>query len=418
MEVLIFFAVIAVIAFTLAKFVGVKKTDTAPRAIAAPLHAEPMRANRRAPARQRIPPDTAIPIVGTGYYDVVDDLDTGPVTVQLVRDPANVYDRNAIYAHVEQERLGAIPKRLAARMAPILDQMGGTVTAYGEFDGVDVFLQPPFPVHSPKTPSLRGYQPWGRLSCTSEVDGENLHRPQIRALYRGAGVAITADGAELDEVPTLVLRSADGSDYLDVVCAGHVVGYLDDATANAYGSAVATLNSQGAALDVTARIWARSSGPLRSRVTLRLPVPDEVFPPMPLPTVPFVVFPALSMFQVTGEERYMDALGPLVATTSPVPAVATLHSTVIQRARSTVEAVQVQILGKVVGELSNVASGHVMPLVKACETAGKVPVVQATVTGNSLKAEVVVRVAKAGEVTQEWLHSHGLASTGVHGGVS
>ena len=396
---------LAVFAFWMAR-----RTSKAAQLAAVPVQAgvttsgAPVRSGQSA-----VPGDNWLPIVGTQHHSAIDFLEPGELSVRLKREPANEYDANAIGAHVGRRKLGYIPRRIAARMAPLIDEAGGAVTVTGHFDGENVNIQPPTIITPPPPSALRPITPWGRFGTVVEVEGEFMHRGGIRAVYAAAGIPITEDGVEMEDVPALIVPSPDGSTYLDVLCAGQVVGYLDDTTAGTFRSAVAGLSSRGEALEASARIWSREGNLLRSRVSLRLPSPDEILPPMPLPTMPFVVLPALTSFQVTGEERHMDVLGSLVAANSPLPAVATLHSATIQRARSSVEVAQVRILDQVVGELSSVASGHVLPLVKACENAGMVPVVQAVVSGNTLKAEVAIRVAKAGEVTQQWLHEQGLA---------
>ena len=242
---------------------------------------------------------------------------------------------------------------------------------------------------------------WGPLSELLEVDGERNHRTALRAALASIGVAPTNDGIEADDIPSLLVPRRGLPPV--VVCVGAVVGSLTAADATPYWSAFEHLASQGLALSVTARIWAREGSDLHARVSVRAPAPDEIWPPMPLPSGPFAVIPAKSKFEVTGEEEHLDAILRFLGGRSQVKAVATLHGVEIARVRSMTRLVEVRIAGEVIGMLSKAASESLLPLVDAMERAGVVPVARASISGNQLKADVTIRVTKTSELPAEWV---------------
>jgi len=230
-----------------------------------------------------------------------------------------------------------------------------------------------------------------------------MNRRGLASAYSTAGVPVTESGVELNDVPALVLESADGSGFVDVVVSGQVVGYLTENEAALYTPTIRRLRERGEALEVSARLWARRGERLHGRVTLLMPLADEVDPPSPLPGTPYVVLPAQSSMQVSGEEAHQDVLVPLLMGRASASVVATLHSAEIQRARSTAAVVQVRVGGALVGQLSPTSSANTIDLIRACEAVDRIPVVHGTVSGNSLRVDMSVRAAKTADVSDQWL---------------
>jgi hypothetical protein len=61
------------------------------------------------------------------HEDAVTDLHGEQLAVVLVRNPANRFDKNAIEVHVpalgtDMAMIGHVPRDIAARLAPLLDQ--------------------------------------------------------------------------------------------------------------------------------------------------------------------------------------------------------------------------------------------------------------------------------------------------------
>ena len=363
----------------------------------------PMRVTR---GTNRSPRDEMwLPIVGTSHHSAIDYAGDGPVEVRLKREPNNVHDPSAIGAWIGNRKLGYVPRRIAALYAPAIDSVGGTVRVPGYCHGGSIDVAPVGLPTAPSTENLRPITAWGWTSYACEVEGEFLNQTGIAAAFSAAGVPITEVGAELDSIPALLLGASDGSEFIDVVIDGQVVGFLPDNETATYRTVVQELRARDEALQVLARIWARRAERLRGRVTIQLPRADEIRPPSPLPSDPYVVLPAKSQIQVTGEEAYQDALVPILGGRPTASVVATLHSAQIQKARSVADVVEVRVAGSTAGYLSGVSSANTIDLVRACEAAGRVPVARGSLSGNSLKVELSVRIAKTSDVSDEWLRA-------------
>ncbi|MGC3993056.1 MAG: HIRAN domain-containing protein [Propionicimonas sp.] len=354
-------------------------------------------------AGQPEPDDTWLPVVGTSYHSAIDYTGDGPVEVRLKREPNNTHDANAIGAWIGNRKLGYIPHRIAVRYAPVIDAAGGTIRVPGYCRHGSIDVRPDGLTTAPLPADRRPVRAWGWTVYSCEVEGEFMNRGGLESAYSAAGVPVTESGVELNDVPALLLESADGSGFLDVLINGRVVGYLAEGEAALYAPIIRSLRSRGQALEVSARLWARRGERLRGRVTLLMPRADEVEPPSPLPNDPYVVLPATSSMQVSGEEAHQDVLAPLLTGRTSASVVATLHSAEIQRARSAVAVVEVRVGGAVVGQLSSTSSANTIDLIRACEAAGRIPVAHGTITGNSLKVEMSVRTAKTADVSDRWL---------------
>ena len=349
------------------------------------------------------PDDTWLPVVGTSHHSAIDYTDDGPVEVRLKREPNNTHDANAIGAWIGNRKLGYIPHRIAVRYAPVIDAAGGTIRVPGYCRRGSIDVRPDGLATAPPPADLRPVRAWGWTVYSCEVEGEFMNRGGIASAYSAAGVPVTESGVELNEIPALLLESTDGSGFVDVLVNGMVVGYLAESEATLYAPIIHSLRSRGEALEVPARLWARKGERLHGRVTLLMPRADEVEPPSRLPSDPYVVLPATSSMQVSGEEAHQDVLTPLLTGRTSASVVATLHSAEIQRARSAVAVVEVRVGGALVGQLSSTSSANTIDLIRACEAAGRIPVAHGTITGNSLKVEMSVRTSKTADVSDQWL---------------
>ncbi|GAB3568696.1 hypothetical protein GCM10027405_30810 [Arthrobacter alkaliphilus] len=65
--------------------------------------------------------------------------------------------------------------------------------------------------------------------------------------------------------------------------------------------------------------------------------------------------------------------------------------------------VEVRLNGAPIGELSNVTSAHLLPLLEHAETVGETALAYARVTGSALAAQLVLHAAKATEISNDWL---------------
>src|SRR5690625_7527588 len=121
-----------------------------------------------------------------------------------------------------------------------------------------------------------------------------------------------------------------------------------------------------------------------------------------LPNAEFVLIPAGRTLQVSEENRYMDALGPLTGE-GDQPYAATLHHIHEVRPRSSFETVEVRIDGEAIGILSKATAEKLLPLVRLIEQRGLLAVARAKVAGNSLGAEATLNMIRASEAEPAWV---------------
>ncbi len=261
--------------------------------------------------------------------------------------------------------------------------------------------------HRPPEPSGQSVQPWSVKTRRFEVAGEFYRMRNIELLFANESTN-TVDGAEMSLDATLVPDSGNPFDQqaVAVFVGGLHIGYLERGEASKYHTALAKLAQTGRVLTVASRQWARgSAGDLGARVTLDLPDPTGLVPRNRLPESS-AVLPAGGAVQVAGEDKHMDALIPLLDPAgSDVHVAVSLHTTIETRARSTNELIEVRLSGKLVGFLSKAQTANFASLVKYVTDRGLVPVARATLRGNTIKADVTLHVAKAHEVSPEWLQS-------------
>ena len=264
----------------------------------------------------------------------------------------------------------------------------------------------------PPKPHGEPMDPWGRGEPV-EVVGEAYHDDAFRRLV-GRKPGFGTQGATLRTSALLV--PDPGNPYgkgkaVAVYLEGEHVGYLAQDDANRYFRSLATLQRRGQLLRVPCDVWARDgwNGRVAARATLRLPAPGRFEPANALPDAPHVVLPEGRAIQVTKEDEHMDVLTPYVLPEAGAenPIAVTLRSINEIRARSSYEAVQVEIDGQRAGVLTKGQSEKLLPLVKHVERRGLVPVAHAIVRGSTLKADVVIRCATAETISEGWLASLG-----------
>ncbi|MFT4227955.1 HIRAN domain-containing protein [Micropruina sp.] len=375
-------------------------------------------------------------VVGLGYHNGMRYLRPGAHPAELRREPHNSHDLNAVAVwvgmpprmtgyiraddaitvatHMDIGRVSrvAVEARTdgAGRCAVLVPQ------AYAPgLDAGDDQADDDFPMLWPTSLTA-----WGRLSEVIEVEGEALRRSNITAVFAACGVTIAGDdgyerGSELVEIPGVLALpdpdlSIDTSTIL-VVIEDQTVGTLPISEARRYRAAVKKADAQHAHVPVRARVWAVDDlGTIRSRVTIKAPPPDLIWPPMPLPAGDHAVLPHGSKVQVTGEEAFLDTLTSILGRRAEVQVVATLHEQALV-GRSTRCRVAVQIGGQSVGVLSPTMSDHFLPIVRSGEAAKKVVACRAVVAGNAAKADVVLDAARSADLDPDWIGTH-LAPTG------
>lgn len=379
------------------------------------------------------PPMSAVSlaVVGLRYHDGMRYLRPGGHPAELRREPHNRHDRSAIAVwagtplrmtgyisaddavtlaiHMDAIRVARVPVEVrtdgAGRCAVLVPQIYALGLGYDGDEAAD-----DHPRLWPTTLTV-----WGRTSEAIEVDGEALRRSSIAAVFAARGVTIAGDdgykrGSELIEIPGVLARpDPDISIKLSaifVVIEGQAVGTLPVDEVRRYGSAVKKADARKAHVPIRARVWAVDDlGTIRSRVTIKAPPADLIWPPMSLPVDDHVILPHGSKVQVTGEEAYLSALVPILNGRGEAHAVATLHEQA-PVGRSTRSRVAVRIAEQPVGVLSPTMSDHFLPIVRAGDAARKVVVCRALVVGNAIKVDVVLDAARATDLPPDWIDEH------------
>lgn len=93
--------------------------------------------------------NTTATVVGTEYHWGIKPLTVGMHSADLIREPNNEYDTNAIAVHIEGNMTGYLSRDQAERYAPALDVTGVTVQTMAvcesNGDGLSVKVYLPTP---------------------------------------------------------------------------------------------------------------------------------------------------------------------------------------------------------------------------------------------------------------------------------
>lgn len=256
--------------------------------------------------------------------------------------------------------------------------------------------------------TLTVFELWGSAWLNVEVVGEAYRRDAFQRLYRHHGIK---PGDEIMLEAALVPEQGNRHDpnavRVDVDVerdGGETVGYLSREDAARYRPVLDRLLAGGYCGVTTARIWASNSdGTWRARVTLSLADPREITPANEQPTGDLVTLPSAGRtIQVTGEEQHLEVLKPFVGS-GRTGVWVTLHAITHKTPRSEKRLVEVRVDGKRCGALSPATSADLLPVVERIEDLGRLAVARGYVSGNSLKAELVVSAPKAAELTERWI---------------
>lgn len=260
--------------------------------------------------------------------------------------------------------------------------------------------QPPAPINTP-------IEVWGHLPVHVEVEGEFARPRSFLKLLGSEPEFETYDGAERKVMLDLVPDKQNPYDRnaVAVWCEHNHVGFLPKDIARSYQEAIVTL---GAPVRVPGRIWGRlDSDTVRARAYFNVVDPNGFRQHGNPPGDAEVILPKGARMQVIGEENFMDALGALVPDEGEVMAWLRLKIDYDFRPNSAKKRVNVYLDEDQVGWLSDVQSANVLPVVQHINERGKVAVAKGVIGGSPLKAEVVLYVARAADVTRDWLDSLG-----------
>ena len=344
-------------------------------------------------------PDQAwLPIVRPAAGPAV-RLPSGGLRVELRAEPANAA---AIKAFVGDRWVGRLPERVTTVYRTRLRETGGRLGAVGlHRDGLLTIV--PVGLMAPAPPQyLHPAQAWGWSTTALSLEHSFVHAPGVLEAFRAAERALTDVPSTLDDVRAVLTVSDEG--FVDVLAGSAWLGALGEPEADQLRPVLGQLARSGGVLQVSARLVARRrAGRLVCRVSVRLPQPDVILPPGPLPDAPFVLLPPLTTLQVSGEESAHDLLAPILGGRPRAFVVLTLHPARTDDGAEPSDRVEVRLDDRTVGTLSPSGSASSIGLVRACQRAGRLPVVRGVLTGNSLTVSLAVRTSRTADVTDEWL---------------
>jgi collagen type III alpha len=251
---------------------------------------------------------------------------------------------------------------------------------------------------------------WGQRGWAgTEVAGESHYASSIRGLF---GKNFKATGTEIVVTAQLIPEPQNPHDRnaVGVWVGGSQVGHLPREEAARYAPVIAALTAQGWLPQVSARVWGSEwsdyddrGDSFRGSVRLDLAEPHMLVPANMPPSGNHRMLPTGNAIQVTGEEKHLDALAPLLRPEGECWAHVSLHEVVQHSARSSRTVVEVRIDGACVGQLSPKMSSELLPAIQHLAAQGVVAAARAIVKGNRIKTEVVLYVARAHELLESWL---------------
>lgn len=251
---------------------------------------------------------------------------------------------------------------------------------------------------------------WGQRGWPSvEVAGESHYARSIRGLF---GKDFKATGTEITVTAQLIPEPHNKHDRnaVGVWVGGVQVGHLPREEAVRYAPVLSALTAQGWLPQVFARAWGAEwsdyddrTGSFQGSIRLDLAEPHMLVPANLPPSGDCRLLPTGNSIQVTGEEKYLDALAPFLRPEGECWAHVSLHEVIEQLARSTRTIVEVRLDGACVGQLSPKMSSELLPAIRHLAQQGTTAAARAIVKGNRIKTEVVLYVARAHELPESWL---------------
>ena len=365
-------------------------------------------------------PEVSAMLAGIG------DLDSGSaiLTAELVREPRNAYDSNAIRVDIAGGCVGYVPSEDAAVLARSFDALGSTVrvrsTARVQFQAgtgancrirLDVpggtrYIEPLTtpPAVDDRTQGLlsagvnRGVRLWpsGEGWARTELVSDAASVQGIRAVVAAhSGAKVPTDGTTLAASAVAIDDGTRAVFYVD----GYRIGHLGPEEAKYVRPILRRLHEEGMAASAAVNMW---TGYSSANAHVDLAGPETILPINAVPQGAHAVIPSGKAVQVTGEEDHLTELVEFLSGASARAAWATLDLT---EGRGGKPIVQVSISGREVGRLTPGMSAEFAPVVKLLADQGSIAVVTAWIKGSALKADVTIRAQKAGELSADWIAS-------------
>lgn len=265
--------------------------------------------------------------------------------------------------------------------------------------------------HHPPEPTPQRREVWGRLNEQIEVEGEFARPDSFTALLGNELGFRTQSGADRAVNLQLVPDPTNpyGANAVAVWCEGWHVGYVPSGRSAELQPVIENI---GMSLEVPGRIWARLDGSkVRARAYFHINATSELDVHGNPPMDGEALLPDGARMQVAGEENFTGVLRSYVPDEGEAMAWFRLKIDYDFRPNSAKRRVNVYFDEDQIGWLSDVQSANVLPIVQHVNERGKVAVAKGVIGGSPLKAEVVLYVARAADVTRDWLDSHGEPTT-------
>ncbi|WP_216378406.1 HIRAN domain-containing protein [Arcanobacterium phocae] len=262
---------------------------------------------------------------------------------------------------------------------------------------------------SPSTPSLSNFlkekplELWGKLPIGIEAVGEYYYQSAYKQIFKNNPSFSSYEGLTV-HVSVLLVPEPDNKydpNAVAVVYEERRIAYMPAEEAKKYHRPIAKL---GAPLAVPGRIWTQKDGKdVHSRVTFRVPSPQNISGTLLSFADDEIELPLGARMHVIGEEHFMDVLRKYAPENGERCVLARLEKSIDFRPKSARERVDVFIGKERIGWLSDTQSTNMLPLVDFLEKHGRVGVARATIGGSVLKVEAFLYVARASEVSSEWV---------------
>lgn len=241
-------------------------------------------------------------------------------------------------------------------------------------------------------------------SSGEQIRGVWFHRDKVQQLLKNQS---DSTGFYRGRFEALLVRdpyNPHDDNAVAIFIHGLHIGYLSRERATLWASEVDKLANRGFHLQVVSTLsWSGfESGHLDGYI--RLPEPYSVFPWNSYPEGESALLPSGVRVQLTKEEEHMDTLMSYLPAQA-TPLALTVHIIKEIRPRSAINAIEVRLDGERIGILSPTQTPRYWNLIEFLEERGISPVVRGVLSGNTLKANVVLDLPRVEEIPETWLDS-------------
>lgn len=358
----------------------------------------------------------------TGFLTPIDGMTAAEVPSEIAETRRFLLVRGQGTAPVEVmargRRIGSLQGRIGKAVAAemrshgvsqllVAGELTGRFTGQVVLPGVFADADPELPPGPPRAfPVPVPVEPWGPATEAVDAVRADFFLTELNALYPDGRPPDGTAGRTLSGIDAEVFPS--GAGRIGVFVADRQIGWLAAAQEASHGAVLEELAAGGNSLRVRASVRVGVGNRPNVRVRVWLPDVSQILPPGPLPEGRHVLLPPGSRIQVTGEEEHLADLVALLGDRHEATA-AELYLFARTTARTERDVVGVRIDGRPVGELTRAGGAHFEAVLRVCAERGIAVLCRATITGNQLKADVVLNAAKGGDLVSGWVESHILA---------